>query len=73
MRATLEDIIRNDKRAGAVIDRLRTLLKKGTSVRQPLNLNDVTREVLDLTRSDFLARRIVVTTRLAALLAARAR
>ena len=65
LRATLDDIIRNDKRAGAVIDRLRTLLKKGTSVRQALNLNDVTREVLDLTRSDFLARRISVTTRLA--------
>jgi C4-dicarboxylate-specific signal transduction histidine kinase len=65
LRATLDDIIRNDTRAGAVIDRLRTLLKKGTSVRQALNLNDVTREVLDLTRSDLLARRISVTTRLA--------
>jgi two-component system sensor kinase FixL len=65
VRATLDDIIRNDKRAGAVIDRLRTLLKKGTSVRQPLNLNEVTREVLDLTRGDLLTRRIAVTTRLA--------
>ena len=65
VRATLDDIIRNDKRAGSVIDRLRTLLKKGTSVRQPLNLNEVTREVLDLTRGDLLARRIAVTTRLA--------
>jgi two-component system, LuxR family, sensor kinase FixL len=65
LRATLDDIIKNDKRAGAVIDRLRTLLKKGTSVRQPLNLNEVTREVLDLTRGDLLARRISVTTRLA--------
>jgi PAS domain S-box-containing protein len=65
VRATLDDIIRNDKRAGAVIDRLRTMLKKGTSVRQPLNLNEVTREVLDLTRGDLLARRIAVTTRLA--------
>jgi PAS domain S-box-containing protein len=65
LRATLDDIIRNDRRAGAVIDRLRTLLKKGTIVRQPLNLNEVAREVLDLTRSDFLARRVTVTTRLA--------
>jgi two-component system, LuxR family, sensor kinase FixL len=65
LRATLDDIIRNDKRAGAVIDRLRTLLKKGTSVRQPLNLNEVAREVLDLTRSDLLGRRVAVTTRLA--------
>jgi signal transduction histidine kinase len=65
LRATLDDVIRSDKRAGTVIDRLRTLLKKGTSVRQALNLNDVTREVLDLTRSDVLARRISVTARLA--------
>ena len=65
LRATLDDIISNDKRAGAVIDRLRTLLKKGTSVRQPVNLSDVAREVLDLTRSDLLARRIVVSTKLA--------
>ncbi len=65
LRAALDDIIRNDKRAGAVIDRLRALLKKGNSVLQPLNLNEVTREVLDLAHSDFLARRVSVTTRLA--------
>ena len=29
--AAIEDIIANDKRAGAVIERLRTLLKKGQS------------------------------------------
>jgi C4-dicarboxylate-specific signal transduction histidine kinase len=52
-------------RAGAVIDRLRTLLKKGTSVRQPVNLNEMAREVLDLTRSDLQARRIVATAKLA--------
>ena len=63
--ATLDDVIRNDQRAGAVIDRLRALLKKGDNLLQPLNLNDVTREVLDLTHSDLLARRMSVTTRLA--------
>jgi len=65
LRATLEDVIRNDQRAGAVIDRLRTLLKKGESVMQPLNFNDVLQEVLDLAKSDVLARRISVTTKLA--------
>lgn len=63
--AALEDIVRNDRRAGAVIDRLRTLLKKGSSVRQPLDLSEVTREVLDLVRSDLLARRIEVASSLA--------
>jgi PAS domain S-box-containing protein len=64
-RAAIEDIIANDKRAGAVIDRLRTLLKKGHTVFEALDLNDVAREVLDLTRSDFLVRRISVTTNFA--------
>jgi PAS domain S-box-containing protein len=65
-RAAIDDIIANDKRAGAVIDRLRTLLKKGHIVFEPLDLNDVARDVLDLTRSEFLVRRISVITLLAA-------
>jgi len=63
-KAALEDIISNDKRAGVVIERLRTLLKKGHIVFEVLDLNDVARDVLGLTRSDFLARRITVTTHL---------
>ena len=65
LREALDDIIANDKRAGAVIERLRTLLKKGNVVFEPVDLNEIAREVLDFTRSDFLARRIAVTTRLA--------
>ena len=61
----VDDIIRNDKRACAVIEGLRTLLKKGSTVRQPLDLGDVTREALDLVRSDLLVRRITVATRFA--------
>jgi PAS domain S-box-containing protein len=63
-RAAIDDIIANDKRAGAVIERLRTLLKKGNIVFEALDLNEVARDVLDLTRSDFLARRISVTQHL---------
>jgi PAS domain S-box-containing protein len=65
LRASLDDIIGNSKRAGAVIDRLRTLLKKGDSVMEPLSLNDVAQDVLDLVRSDLLARRVSVSTDLA--------
>lgn len=61
----IDDIIRNDQRAGAVIERLRTLLKKGTTVRQRLDLGDITREALELVRSELLARRISVATRFA--------
>jgi PAS domain S-box-containing protein len=66
LREALDDIIANDKRAGAVIERLRTLLKKGNITFEALDVNEVAKEVLALTRSDFLARRISVTTRLAA-------
>ena len=48
LRETLDDIIRNDKRAGAVIDRLRALLRKDDIALQPVDLNDVVREVVDL-------------------------
>jgi C4-dicarboxylate-specific signal transduction histidine kinase len=64
IRAALDDVIKNDKRAGAVIHRLRELLKKSSTVLQPVDLNEVTREVLDLTHSDLLLRRMPITTAL---------
>ena len=64
LRAALDDVIKNDKRAGAVIHRLRELLKKSSTVLQPVDLNEVTREVLDLTHSDLLLRRMPITTAL---------
>jgi PAS domain S-box-containing protein len=64
VRATLDDIIANDKRAGVVIERLRALLKKDNSSFGPLDLNAIAREILDLAHSDLVARRVAVTTRL---------
>ena len=64
VRAALEDIVANDRRASVVIERLRALLKKDNSSFEPLDLNVVAREVLDLARSDLVARRVTVTTRL---------
>ena len=64
LRETLDDVIKSDKRAGTVIHRLRELLKKSNTVLQPLDLNEVTREVLDLTHSDLLLRRMPITTAL---------
>ena len=45
LRATLDDIIKNNKRAGAVIDRLRALLRKEDTALQPVDMNEVAREV----------------------------
>ena len=64
LRAALDDVIRNDKRAGAVIHRLRELLKKGNAVLQPVDVNEVARDVLELTHSDLLLRRMPITTAL---------
>jgi signal transduction histidine kinase len=64
LRGALDDIIRNNKRAGTVIDRLRALLRKEATVLQPVNLNDVVREVLDLANGEVLSRRVSVTSTL---------
>jgi PAS domain S-box-containing protein len=65
VRAALEDIIKNDKRAGAVIDRLRALLRKGEIARQPVDVSDVCREVIDLAVGELTSRRINVQSALA--------
>ena len=54
LRAALDDIIRNNKRAGTVIDRLRALLRKEDTALQPVNMNEVVREVIDLAHSEIL-------------------
>jgi len=64
LRETLDDVIRNDKRAGAVIDRLRSLLRKGDAARQPVDVNEMTREVIDLAYGELASRRVAVTTTL---------
>jgi len=62
---TLEDIIRSNRRAGAVIERWRALLRKEQTALQPVNMNDVVREVVDLARHEVLTRRVRVTNKLA--------
>jgi PAS domain S-box-containing protein len=62
----LEDIASADRRAGEVIRRLRAMFKRGESNWQLLDLNEITRDVLDFARSDILTRHVQVTTKLAA-------
>jgi PAS domain S-box-containing protein len=64
LRATLDDIIKDNKRAGAVIDRLRALLRKDGIALQPVDLNDVVRDVVDLAHSEIVSRRVTVTSAL---------
>ena len=50
-RAAALRIAAEGKRASDVLDRIRTLMKKGTPALGPVNLNDVIRQTLDLVRS----------------------
>jgi len=61
----LIDIVKSDHRAGAVIQRLRSLLRKEEAQRHPLDINEVVEESLRLMRSDLLNRQVVVSSELA--------
>src|SRR6185436_1157717 len=60
----LQDIVQDDERAAQVIQRLRALLGKGDTLHAPVELNDVVRESLELTHSEFVTRNVVATLRL---------
>jgi PAS domain S-box-containing protein len=60
----LEDIAHDDRRAGEVIQRLRTFLRKGDVQPRPLDLNEVVSEVLDLVHSDMIHRMVTVDAQL---------
>ena len=59
-RDILDDIVTEDERAGEVIRRLRSLLKHGETSLQPLIVNEVIEEVLQLARSDHIRRGITL-------------
>ena len=64
LRAILEDIEADDRRAGEVIKRVRSLVKKDGGELQLLDINDVVHEVLELAHSDLIRRGVVAQTRL---------
>jgi PAS domain S-box-containing protein len=66
LRSALDDIIRDNRRAASVIDRLRALLRNSETTQQPVSLSEVVREVLELAAGELMARRIRVSTDLPA-------
>jgi PAS domain S-box-containing protein len=60
--AALRDIVADDGRAGEVIRRLRTMLKKEETRREPLNTGEVARHVVDLVRSEAIIRNVSLST-----------
>ncbi|MDB6175616.1 MAG: Multi-sensor signal transduction histidine kinase [Chthoniobacteraceae bacterium] len=65
LRATFDDIIRDDKRAGAVIHNLRAMLTKRPVVRETCSLNELVCEVLELLHAELLGEHVEVRTTLA--------
>jgi PAS domain S-box-containing protein len=61
----LEDIVTDDRRAGEVIRRLQALLRRGELQLQPLDINDMVREVVELIHSELIRREVAVHTKLA--------
>ena len=70
IRAILADIRKDDQRAGNVIDRLRSLLKRRSLESKSLDLCELLTETIALAKSDAHARRINVTLQMPAKLPA---
>jgi PAS domain S-box-containing protein len=66
LRAIVADIHRDDRRAGQVIDRLRSLLKRRSLESHVLGVDDLVEEVLALVRFDAVARGVKLETRVSA-------
>ena len=58
VRASLADIVKNDQRAGAVIDRMRALLKRHELEVIRLDVGDVIGDVVTLMRADAVSRHV---------------
>ena len=65
VRNILEDIVADDRRASEVIHRLQALLKRGELQLQPLDVNEVVREVADLVHTELIRREVLLHTVLA--------
>jgi signal transduction histidine kinase len=60
VREILADIRKDDKRAGNVIEHLRALFRRGDLEKQPLQIENVVRDVLTLVRSDAEAKHVPI-------------
>jgi PAS domain S-box-containing protein len=61
----LRDIVADDRRAGDVIRRLRTLFERGEATREAVDAERLVRDVVRMLRSDFISRNVTLTLDLA--------
>ncbi len=62
VRQILDDIIRDDRRASEVVRRVRALVKKEKPRHEPLDLNEVIQQVVELIRGDSLLQGLSIRT-----------
>ena len=60
LREIVADIRKDDRRAGDVIEQMRSLIKRRTLQMHPLALNEVVEDVISLVHSDALARHVAL-------------
>jgi PAS domain S-box-containing protein len=60
MHDILADIIAADSRAGAIIDRMRAMVRRSPIALQPVNVHECLEDLLRLTRSDLISRGVSV-------------
>jgi PAS domain S-box-containing protein len=65
IREILEDIVRDDKRAAAVISSLRAMVGRQKAARLQVDLSDAVKELLGILRGEMLERQVEVATALA--------
>ena len=63
-RGAAQRVVRDGERAGQVLARIRTLVKRGTTDRSALHVNDVIREALGFTRTELERQRVAIRTEL---------
>ncbi len=64
-RQALDRVVRNGIRAGEVIERIRDLIKKAPPRRDPLSINRVVGEVIELTQTEAARHRVLVRSEFA--------
>lgn len=65
VRGALQDIVQEDNRASQVIQRLKTLLKKGEATHEPIDLNEIVESTTALLNSELIGRGVRIQTALA--------
>jgi signal transduction histidine kinase len=61
-REILQNIVQDDKRAADVIRSLRSMVKKGETIKEPTNINELLREVVAIAEGELIAHNIQIET-----------